>query len=96
MFSLTGCYHCDSTRWGDTVPSLLIRNISPERLEFWKNRAARNGRSLQAEIDRVLAEHEDLEDGRARFRDFVERSRAATAGTRQTDSADLIREDRER
>ncbi len=77
------------------MPDILIRNISPERLAFWKRRAAAHGRSLQAELDLLLKEHEEREEQKDRFIEFTERTRRETSKIPQTDSAELIREDRD-
>lgn len=76
------------------MPDLLIRNLSPERLKYWKERAAANGRSLQAEIDQLLAGQEQQEERRREFVSWAEAFRRGV-GRQTTDSADLIREDRD-
>jgi hypothetical protein len=76
------------------VPSILIRNLSPETVESFKASAKKRGRSLQAEIAAFL------EDEAERRRRVVEFAKWADdfrrrVGPQMSDSADLIREDRD-
>jgi plasmid stability protein len=43
------------------VPALHIRNVPTDVLEALRRRAKRNGRSLNTEVLRVLAEHAESE-----------------------------------
>ena len=74
------------------MPDLLVRNVRPETLAFLKRRAANNGRSLQAEVLDVL-EHEEAAERELwiRVKDFKDSLR----GRPHSDSAELIREDRD-
>jgi plasmid stability protein len=76
------------------MPQLLVRDVSPEIVDAIKRRAAANGRSAEAEHRAILEEvlHAQREAFKARARE----RREATAGRIQGDSADLIREDRDR
>ena len=80
------------------MPQVLVRNIDEAVLERLKARAASHGRSLQAELKMILEE-----SARARpqisFQEFLDRTqhlREKTAELTQTDSAELLREGRER
>jgi plasmid stability protein len=72
----------------------LIRNIAPETVESLRRPAQSNGRSLQTEI-RVILNKAALETHRTES-SAVERVRALIKGHTFSDSAELIREDRER
>ncbi|HLG71042.1 MAG TPA: plasmid stability protein [Chloroflexota bacterium] len=80
------------------MPSLLVRDLPEETLAALKARAAQHNRSLQKEVQSILA---DAASGAARRLAALEyadqiRSELAAKGVRFTDSVDLIREDRER
>ncbi|MCS6859178.1 MAG: Arc family DNA-binding protein [Abditibacteriales bacterium] len=76
------------------MPQVLIRNVEPDVIDKLKKRARRNGRSFEAELRLLLrqAAEEDISD----WRSEVERVRAMFAGRSFSDSAKLLREDRER
>lgn len=76
------------------MAQVLVRGLSPEVLAALKERARKRGRSLQAELKALLQEAADREscDPLAE----VQRIRAMFAGRRFSDSAELIRQDRER
>ncbi len=70
--------------------SLTVRNVDDEVFQRLKVRAARHGRSAEAEVRSILAQsvaNEPRED----FWTIAERLRAATKGRKQTPSEDLIR-----
>jgi plasmid stability protein len=75
------------------MPDVLIRDLDDDVLKQLKAAAAANGRSLQAEIHDVLR--------RANTRNLAETRRLSAkwlkrlAGASHSDSASLIREDRE-
>ena len=78
------------------MPDILVRDLSPTTVAKLKKRAKRRNRSLQQEVKMVL---EDAAAGS--LADFVERARRLKEEIRQhhpnqSDSVDLIREDRER
>ena len=91
------------------MSQLLVRNLSPTALERLKTRAKSRGRSLEAEARLIL---ESVAQSEGVFVDLLlegqrpapdlsalrELARMALAKSRpqKTDSADLIREDRER
>ncbi|MFL5451079.1 MAG: hypothetical protein ACJ78V_04150, partial [Myxococcales bacterium] len=60
-----------------------------------KKRAAAKGRSLQAELKEVLVEAARPDD-LAKVREIARQLRLRTKGRPQTDSVELLREDRER
>jgi len=76
------------------MAQLLIRDLEVETIERLKARAKLHRRSLQGEVKLIL------ENEAAMSRDnpwaLAERIRAAFGGTRFSDSAELIREDRGR
>ncbi len=79
------------------MAQLLVRDLSPEVLDRLKRRAEKNRRSLQAEVKLILeqAAGPDMKR-REEFRKWSEELRSRLAGIPQTDSAELLREDRER
>ncbi len=77
------------------MAQILVRNLEPEVVERLKERAARNGRSLQAEVAQILRD-ESRKKTMTEARAEAERIRRGFAGRCFPDSAALIREDRER
>ena len=76
--------------------TLTIRNLDDRVIERLKAQARENERSLEGEVRHMLTERADR---RLRIAEFRERTRelaSATAGTQQTDSAILLRADRDR
>jgi plasmid stability protein len=75
------------------MPNLLVRNLDDDVLKELKAAAKAHGRSLQAEIHEVLrnASTRHLAETRRLSAQWLKRLR----GSHQTDSATLIREDRE-
>ena len=76
------------------MAQIVVRHLDEETVDLLKERAQENGRSLQAEVKSIL-------EGAVRIR--TEDFRAAAAKIRErfkgrtfSDSAELIREDRER
>jgi hypothetical protein len=77
------------------MPNVLVRGIEKRDLELLKKRAEASGRSLQAELKRILelaARASDEDAAQA----VAERVRAALGGRKHPDSALLIRKDRDR
>lgn len=77
------------------MATLTIRNLDDAVVEKLKQRAKANNRSLEAEVRAALersAARPDLEA----FRREAERIAAMTPDVPQTDSVELIREDRDR
>jgi len=75
------------------MPKVLVRNLDGDTLNQLKAAAKAHGRSLQAEIHEVLRN--------AAVRRLAETRRLSTqwlkrlGGSKQSDSTELIREDRE-
>ncbi len=78
------------------MPDVLIRNLDASTVAYWKRRASQHSRSLQAEMAEALRLEEERDRRRAEFDAVVEETRRETAHRPQTDSALLLREDRER
>ncbi len=76
------------------MAQVLIRELDPEVVEKLKARAERNHRSLEAEL-RVIC-HAAVQEADFRPLDEVQRVRALFDGRAFTDSAPLLRADRER
>jgi plasmid stability protein len=73
---------------------ILIRDLDPATVERLKQRARRHGRSLQKEAKAILEEAANrlsVEEARRVAEDWHRR----LAGREFSDSADLIREDRD-
>jgi plasmid stability protein len=82
------------------MTDVLIRGVSDEVLERLKRRAAANNRSLQGELKEILttsARREPLPevDAVELARRVKEKIAARHGGPFETDSADLIRDDRD-
>jgi hypothetical protein len=77
------------------MPNVLVREIDDRDLELLKQRAEASGRSLQAELKRILVLAARASDDEA-SRALAEQVSAALAGRSHPDSADLIRADRDR
>ena len=76
--------------------NLTIRNLDDRVIDALKAQAKANQRSLEAEVRYLLTLRVDR---RVRITEFRERSSEITrmsAGMPQTDSVELLREDRER
>ena len=76
--------------------NLTVRNLDDRVIERLKAQAKTNQRSLEGEVRHVLTQQVDRAGRIADFRERTRRLVSLTAGTRQTDSADLLREDRDR
>jgi plasmid stability protein len=77
------------------MADILIRRLPKEVVSRLKKRAAEKGRSLQAELKEVLVEAARPDD-LAKVREIARQLRLRTKGRPQTDSVELLREDRER
>ena len=75
--------------------TLTIRNLDDNVIETLKTQARTNQRSLEAEVRYVLMQRADR---RINIADFRERTRQISTMTDriQTDSVELLREDRDR
>lgn len=76
------------------MAKVLIRDLDERVVDRLKKRATRNGRSLQAELQRVVerAAATDI----AESRDVAARIRRKLADRKHSDSAALLAEDRRR
>ncbi len=77
------------------MANLTIRNLDDAVVERLKARAKQNDRSLEAEIRVLLAEAAN-HPSRKQFRELAERIAEMTPDVPQTDSVELLREDRDR
>jgi plasmid stability protein len=79
------------------MAQVLVRDLDAKVIESLKKRALKNRRSLQGELKMIL--EEASRNSSLRIDEFIARTkkiRNRTSGRPQTDSAALIREDRER
>jgi antitoxin FitA len=76
------------------VSELILRDVTPEVVEGLRKRAEDHGRSVEGEARAILEESLGLSKSRAR--DAARRIREQFAGRTFSDSAELIREDRDR
>jgi len=78
------------------MANVTIRNLDDDVVTELKEKAARSGRSLEAELREIL-KHAASRKTREEFLDQADRIAAMTPkNVKQTDSAELIREDRDR
>ncbi|MEK6801856.1 MAG: Arc family DNA-binding protein [Nitrospirota bacterium] len=77
------------------MAQVLVRQLNEQVVERLKKRAKEHGRSLQSEVKTILEEAvPDYEGAWLRIEGF--RSRLKKSGRKFSDSAVLIREDRDR
>jgi plasmid stability protein len=76
------------------MAQILVRDLSPALVARLKRRAERNGRSLQDEVKAILESAAKLSMSEAR--EAAIQIRQSLQGRMTSDSADLLREDRER
>jgi plasmid stability protein len=76
------------------MADILVRDLAPQTVERLKNRARQHGRSLQSEVKIILEEAGTFSMEEAR--QVAEQWRQRLAGRVHSDSAALIREDRDR
>jgi len=77
------------------MPDILVRGLAPDVLERLKLHAKRKGRSLQTEVKDILERAARLPD-HVEIQEAIKRVRTMFRGRRFSDSAVLIRRDRER
>lgn len=77
------------------MPTLTVRNVDDDVVAALKARAKRNKRSLEAEVRMLLRDAVDR-GSRTSLRDLADRIAALTPKVPQTDSTELVREDRAR
>ncbi len=87
------CYHT----YESIMPqALTIRQLPDDVHQALKERAARSGRSVEAEVRQILTENcLPTADAAGWLSGLRRRARQRTAGVPQTDSALLIREERD-
>ena len=78
------------------MAQLTIGNLDDHVISRLEERAQANERSLEGEIRHVLTERVNPRSRIVQFRARVQQIAALTAGTPQTDSVALLREDRDR
>jgi antitoxin FitA len=76
------------------MSSILVRGLNPKTIQRLKERARRNGRSLQQEVKEILERTAGMLT-MSEARRVSERWRHRLAGRSFSDSVRLIREDRE-
>lgn len=76
------------------MAQVIVRNLEEEVVSRLKRQATNNERSLEQELRLILTAA--ASPGRAEFRKQAAAIRASLADRPQTDSVDLIREDRDR
>ncbi len=76
------------------MASLSVRNLDDGIMVRLKRRAARHGRSAEAEVREILR-HALSEEAEIDFDELAARFRALTAGRRHTPAEQLIREGRD-
>ena len=77
------------------MPDLLIRDLKPTTHDLLRRRAETSGRSLQAEIQMILDSVARASDVDA-ARELADRISARLSGREHPDSAELVREVRDR
>jgi len=81
------------------MPEVLVRNLDEKVVEQLKSRARDNGRSLQAELKLILEQatrSNVTRPSRAAYRALADQARATLGNRLQSDSAELLAEDRAR
>ena len=76
--------------------TLTIRNLEDHVIQALKAQAKANDRSMEAEARRALTERFDRVQRMVRLRERSDALRRLTDGIPQTDSVELLREDRDR
>ena len=77
------------------MPSVLVRDVESSTLEKLKTRAARNGRSLQSEVGRILKNAAKTAEPLSEL-ETARKIRESLKVEMQSDSAELLRGDRRR
>lgn len=78
------------------MAQILIRNLDPKTVARLKKRAKDQGRSLQAEVKRIIESAADEQMTWEGFRKWSDKFRAKLAGRKMPGSLDIIREGRNR
>jgi plasmid stability protein len=79
------------------VGDMVLRNLDESLKQRLRERAARHGRSMSAELREIVsvALSQPEPSRNAEFRELAARLRELSAGRRQTPSEDLLRESRD-
>lgn len=77
------------------MPNVLVRDVETTVLEKLKNRAARSGRSLQSEVQIILTNAARKTEPLSEL-ETARKIRESLRVKNQSDSAALLREDRQR
>jgi antitoxin FitA len=88
------CYHIDSMEVCG-MPGLLVRDVEIDLLEKLKKRAKNNGRSLQNEVKSIITEVVEQKNTLSDI-ETADKIRRSLEGRKFSDSAALLREDRDR
>lgn len=78
------------------MASVTIRNLDEDVVKALKEKAKRNNRSLEGEIRTLLSDAAKRPARQTQLVEIARRIAAMTPDVPQTDSTDLIREDRDR
>jgi plasmid stability protein len=78
------------------MADVLIRDVPDAVLDRLKEKAERRGRSLEEEVRELLVQATPPEPNRKGFHELAAEMRARYAGRPQTDTLELLREDRDR
>ena len=79
------------------MAEILVRDIAPTVVERLKERARRNGHSLEGEVKTILARSANEEKlSMSAFRKICDEIRSGFKGREFPDSTELIREERDR
>lgn len=78
------------------VGTLTVRNLGDGVIDTLKAQARANHRSLEAEVRHILTQRVDRSARMAQFRERTLNIARAAPNVSQTDSVDLLRDDRER
>ena len=76
--------------------TLIIRNLDDQVIERLKAQAKANHRSLEGEVRNLLTQQMGRLTQFAEFRDRTQQILSLTVDTHQTDSVEMLREDRSR
>jgi hypothetical protein len=77
------------------MPDILLRNVPARVADYWKERARKHNRSLQQELQGFISEEEERDRRREEWWQKVDAFRASLGDRTFSDSAELIREDRD-
>jgi plasmid stability protein len=77
------------------MPDVLVRDVDVSVLDKIKLRAKRQNRSLQSEMKIIFREAAEKREPLLEL-ELIRKIRASNTKVNKTDSADLLREDRER